>query len=72
MLSTISLTDNRQEFKDCEVRLDSINLSRPEQMIGTSDQRPYLKTDDVSLCLVEFFRMLDDPYVELSARYSPN
>jgi hypothetical protein len=72
MLSTISLTDNRQEFKDCEVRLDSINLSRPEQMIGTSDQRPYLTTDDVSLCLVEFFRMLDDPYVELSARYSPN
>ena len=72
MLSTISLTDNRQEFNDCEVRLDSINLSWREQQIGTSDKRPYLTTDEVSLYLVEFFRMVEDPYVELSARYSPN
>ena len=41
-------------------------------MIGTSDQRPYLTTDDVSLCLVEFFRMVEDPYVELTNRYSSN
>lgn len=71
MLSTISLSD-RLEFKDCEVRLDSINLSMGEQLIGTSHNKPNLTTNDVSLCLVEFFRMIEDPYVELSARYSSN
>jgi hypothetical protein len=72
MLSTISRTDDRQSFRDCEVRLDSINLSLKEQLIGESDKRPYLTTDDVSMRLVEFFTMVEDPYVELSARYSPN
>ena len=73
MLSTISHTEDRLEsVRDCEIRLSSINLTLSEQLLGESNQKPNLDTDTVHLRILEFFRMIEEPYLEIGSRFTDN